>query len=83
MEAFTLQLAQQFGPDTITCNTFCPGAVVTPRVETFLRERHTPEQRATVLASFPIRRQGRVEDMAAQIAYLTSEETGFVTSAAL
>lgn len=83
MQALTLQLAQEFGPDGITCNTVCPGAIITPRVERFLQERHTPEQRAAVLASIPVRRQGRVEDVAAAIAYLASEEAGFVTGATL
>ncbi|HWV80040.1 MAG TPA: SDR family NAD(P)-dependent oxidoreductase [Hyphomicrobiaceae bacterium] len=83
MQAFTLQIAQEFGPDGITCNTVCPGAILTPRVESFLNERHTPEERARVLASIPVRRQGRVEDVAAAIAYLTSEEAGFVNGATL
>lgn len=83
MQAFTLQLAQEFGPDGITCNTVCPGAILTPRVEKFLAERHTPEKRAEVLASIPVRRQGRVEDVAAAIAYLASEEAGFVNGATL
>ena len=83
MQAFTLQIAQEFGPDGITCNTVCPGAILTPRVERFLNERHSPEERARVLASIPVRRQGRVEDIAAAIAYLTSEEAGFVTGATL
>jgi NAD(P)-dependent dehydrogenase (short-subunit alcohol dehydrogenase family) len=83
MQAFTLQIAQEFGPEGITCNTVCPGAILTPRVERFLNERHTPEERARVLASIPVRRQGRVEDIAAAIAYLTSEEAGFVTGATL
>ena len=83
MQAFTLQIAQEFGPDGITCNTVCPGAILTPRVEAFLNERHSPEERARVLASIPVRRQGSVEDIAAAIAYLTSEEAGFVTGATL
>jgi NAD(P)-dependent dehydrogenase (short-subunit alcohol dehydrogenase family) len=83
MQAFTLQLAQEFGPDGITCNTVCPGAILTPRVERFLNERHSPEERARVLASIPVRRQGRIEDIAAAIAYLASEEAGFVNGATL
>jgi NAD(P)-dependent dehydrogenase (short-subunit alcohol dehydrogenase family) len=83
MQAFTLQIAQEFGPEGITCNTVCPGAILTARVEAFLNERHSPEERARVLVSIPVRRQGRVEDIAAAIAYLTSEEAGFVTGATL
>jgi len=83
VQAFTLQLAQEFGPDGITCNTICPGAILTPRVERFLGERQTPEERARVVASIPVRRQGRVEDVASAVAYLASEEAGFVNGAAL
>ena len=83
MQAFTLQIAQEFGPDGITCNTICPGAILTPRVERFLGERHTAEERARIVASIPVRRQGRVEDIAAAVAYLASEEAGFVNGATL
>lgn len=83
VQAFTLQIAQEFGPDGITCNSICPGAILTPRVERFLGERQTPEERARIVASIPVRRQGRVEDVAAAIAYLASEEAGFVTGATL
>ena len=83
IQAFTLQIAQEFGPDGITCNTVCPGAILTPRVERLLAERQSAEERARVVASIPVRRQGRVEDVAAAIAYLASEEAGFVTGATL
>lgn len=83
MQAFTLQIAQEFGPFGITCNTVAPGAILTPRVERLLAERQTPEERARVIESIPVRRQGRVEDVAAAIAYLASEEAGFVTGTTL
>ncbi len=83
MQAFTLQIAQEFGPNGITCNTVCPGAVLTPRVKDLLGERQSEEERARVLASIPVRRHGTVEDVAAAVAYLTSEEAGFVTGASL
>lgn len=83
MQAFTLQIAQEFGPQGITCNSVCPGAVVTPRVERLLAERQSEEERRRVLESIPVRRHGRVDDIAAAIAYLASEEAGFVTGATL
>ncbi|HUS95779.1 MAG TPA: SDR family NAD(P)-dependent oxidoreductase [Hyphomicrobiaceae bacterium] len=83
MQSFTLQLAQEFGPEGITCNAICPGAIITERVDKFLNERHTPEERAQIEASIPVRRQGRVEDIAAAVAYLASEEASFVTGASL
>lgn len=83
MQAFTLQLAQEFGPNGITCNTVCPGAIMTPRVKGLLAERQSEEERARVIASIPVRRHGEVEDVAAAIAYLASPEAGFVSGASL
>lgn len=83
MQALTLQLAQEFGPAGITCNTVCPGATLTPRVKGLLAERQSEAERAAVLQSIPVRRHGEVEDVAAAIAYLASPEAGFVTGASL
>ncbi|WP_306006621.1 SDR family NAD(P)-dependent oxidoreductase [Aquicoccus porphyridii] len=83
MQAFTLQIAQEFGPQGITCNTLCPGAILTPRVEGLLEERQSPEERESVLQSIPVRRHGTVEDIAAAVAYFASEEAGFVNGASL
>src|SRR5438445_10679407 len=83
MQALTLQLAQEFGPHGITCNNVCPSSILTPRVESLIAERMTPEENARELSSIPVRRRGRVEDVAAAIAYLTSEDAGFITGATL
>ena len=83
MQAFTMQIAQEFGPDGVTCNVVCPGAILTPRVQGLLAERQSPEERRRIAQSIPVRRHGRVEDVAAAIAYLASEEAGFVTGASL
>lgn len=83
VQAFTLQIAREFGPDGITCNAVCPGAVLTGRVERLLRTRQSEEERQHVLNAIPVRRHGRVEDIAAAVAYLASPEAGFVTGAAL
>ncbi len=83
MQAFTMQIAQEFGPAGVTCNTLCPGAILTPRVRGLLAERQTEEEREKVLQSIPVRRHGEVEDVAAAIAYLASEEAGFVNGASL
>jgi NAD(P)-dependent dehydrogenase (short-subunit alcohol dehydrogenase family) len=83
MKALTLQLAQEFGPSGITCNSVCPGAIMTERVRGFLAERQTSEERERVLLSIPVRRHGEIEDIAAAIAYLASEEAGFVTGVSL
>ena len=83
VQALTIQLAQEFGPDGITCNAICPGAIITERVDRLLNERHTPEDRERIRNAIPVRRQGQVEDVAAAVAYLAAEEAGFVTGVAL
>jgi len=83
MQAFTLQIAQEFGPHGITCNTLCPGAILTPRVQRLLSVRQSEEERQKVLQSIPVRRHGTVEDIAAAVAYFASEEAGFVNGASL
>lgn len=83
IQSLTIQLAQEFGPDGITCNAICPGAIITERVDRLLAERHTPEERQRIVDAIPVRRQGKVEDVAAAVAYLASEEAGFVTGVSL
>jgi len=83
MQAFTLQIAQEFGPQGITCNAVCPGAILTPRVEKLLNQRQTAEQRQQVLQSIPVRRHGAVEDIAAAVTFLASPEAGFITGVML
>lgn len=79
IQSMTLQLAQEFGPNGITCNAVCPGATLTPRVEGLLAERMTQEERDAAVAQIPMRRNGRVEDVAAAVAFFASEEAGFIT----
>lgn len=83
MQAFTLQIASEFGPAGVTCNTICPGAILTPRVKRLLEMRQTEEERERVLETIPVRRHGVVEDIAACVAYLASEEAGFVNGASI
>ena len=79
VQSMTLQLAQEFGPHGITCNAVCPGAILTPRVERLLAERMTPEERQAAIDAIPVRRNGRVEDVAVTVAFLASKEAGFIT----
>lgn len=83
MQAFTLQIAKEFGPHGITCNTVCPGAILTPRVDRLLSERFSEDERRRFVESIPVGRYGAVEDVAAAIAYLTSQEASFVSGASL
>lgn len=79
VQSMTLQLAQEFGSAGITCNAVCPGAILTPRVERLLAERMSEAERQAALEQIPMRRHGKVDDVAAAVAYFASEEAGFVT----
>ena len=83
IHALTLQLAQEFGPQGITCNAICPGAVMTPRVKGLLKERQSDEQRERVLNEIPVRRHGELEDIANSVAFLASSDSGFITGVLL
>lgn len=83
IHALTLQLAQEFGPQGITCNAICPGAVMTPRVKGLLKERQSDEQRERILNEIPVRRHGELEDIANSVAFLASPESGFITGVLL
>jgi NAD(P)-dependent dehydrogenase (short-subunit alcohol dehydrogenase family) len=83
IHALTLQLAQEFGPQGITCNAICPGAVMTPRVQGLLKERQSDEQRQKVLNEIPVRRHGEVDDISNTIAFLASPQSGFITGVLL
>ena len=77
----TRQLATELGPDGIRVNAICPGHIVTER------GRENWDANPTGLAFFkdqyPVRRVGKPEDIAAAVAFLCSEDAGFITGHAL
>lgn len=73
-------LAAELGPCGVRVNHLCPGYIVTPMSETL----DDPEFVATyVRDQIPLQRAGSPEDVAAAAAFLASEESAFVTGAAL
>lgn len=79
IHALTLQLAQEFGPNGITVNAVCPGAIMTPRVKRLLAERQSVEERERILSEIPMRRHGEVEDVARTVRFLVSKKADFIT----
>jgi 2-hydroxycyclohexanecarboxyl-CoA dehydrogenase len=72
---FTKALAQELAPSGITVNNVPPGFVDTP----MLRAGDLPASVEKIAAASPMKRPGRPEDMAAAIAFLASEDAGYIT----
>ena len=71
VEAFTVTLAAEVAPLGITVNAVDPGATDTGWM--------TPEFRAKLVAEAPMGRVGQPEDAARLVAFLASDDAGWVT----
>lgn len=78
----TYSVAKDFIADGIRCNCIAPGRVHTPFVDNFL-EKNYPDNRDEMFEKLsktqPIGRMGKVEEISGLIAYLCSDEAGFIT----
>ena len=75
----TRQLAAQWAPG-VRVNCVCPGHIDTPLTSFLMSDVAWREQ---MLTRYPMKRFGTVDDIAAAILYLASDEASFVTGAAL
>jgi 3-oxoacyl-[acyl-carrier protein] reductase len=74
LDQMTRVAAIEFAPRRITVNAVAPGTTATGRLA-----EPTPEQRIQMGASFALGRIGEPADTAALVAFLASEEAGFIT----
>ena len=75
---FTKALAQEGAFKGITVNAICPGYIATEMVMS-VRE----EVREKIVAQIPVGRLGEPEEIARCVAFLASDEAGFITGATL
>lgn len=72
----TRALALELAPEGITCNGISPGPFATEMNRALIENA---EANAQFLASIPVGRWGRVEEIGQLAVYLCSEDAGFVT----
>jgi acetoacetyl-CoA reductase len=78
MHGFTMALAQEGAAKGVTVNTVSPGYV-----ETAMTLAMRDDVREAIVSGIPMRRMGRSEEIAAAVAFLAAEESGYVTGANL
>ncbi len=76
MAGFSKALAQELVRKGVTVNTVSPGYV-----ETELVRAIRPEIREQIVASIPMGRLAKPEEIAAVVAFLASEDAGYITGA--
>ena len=74
----TKSLAQEVGSRGITVNCVAPGFI-----DTDMTKALTEDQKSKLLDHIPLGRMGRPEDIAEAVAYLASDEAGYVTGSTL
>ena len=76
MHGFTMALAQEMASKGVTVNTVSPGYIGTDMVRS-IRE----DVLGKIVATIPVKRLGKPEEIASIIAWLASEEGGYSTGA--
>jgi 3-oxoacyl-[acyl-carrier protein] reductase len=71
-------IAQEYAKRGVTANCVAPGFIVTP-----MTDKLNDKQRETIVARIPASRAGTVEEVATAVAFLASNEAGYVTGQTL
>ena len=76
--AVTRRAATELAPHGVTVNAVAPAAIDGPLAQDVLRDRLDEK-----LADIPVARLGRAEEVAAIVAFLLSDDAGYITGATL
>ncbi|MDT0473938.1 SDR family oxidoreductase [Streptomyces sp. DSM 41014] len=79
VDALTVGLSKELGPDGVRVNAVAPGAVVTD----MHAEMGDPERAYRMAPAIPLRRPGQPEEIAAAVAWLMSPDASYTTGAVL
>lgn len=80
MENLTRSLALEYADKRIRVNAIGPGATITPINDAWINDA---EAKAEVESSIPMGRAGTSEEMAAAVAFLSSDEAAYITGQTL
>ncbi len=80
MENLTKTLALEYAARGIRVNAIAPGATITPINQDWIDH---PEKKAIVESHIPMARAGSVEEVAAGVAFLASDEAAYITGQTL
>ncbi|MBU6513032.1 MAG: acetoacetyl-CoA reductase [Betaproteobacteria bacterium] len=78
MHGFTMALAQEVASKGVTVNTVAPGYIMTDMVKAIRQDVMDK-----IVASIPVKRLGRPEEVASLVTWLASEDGAFTTGAEL
>lgn len=80
MIGYTRSVAAEWGSFGITCNAICPGYVET---RMGAQDENVDSHLAKILEKSPVKRMASPDEIAAMVAYLVGEQSGYINGAAL
>jgi 2-hydroxycyclohexanecarboxyl-CoA dehydrogenase len=81
--AFTKTIAREVARNGVTANAVCPGPTDTAMLQQVMSGEGGDKVKDAMTRAVPMKRLGTPEDIAAAVAFLASEDAGYITGQAL